>query len=148
MKEKSCAACHTTERWTTGAFDHSATTFPLAGRHAAVACASCHKELTTKGATLQYKKLATACQSCHQDKHQGQFAKDGATACESCHSADGWKRLRFDHETQSAFKLTGAHRNVACASCHRTETAGDATFVRYKPVPTACAACHTKGDRR
>jgi hypothetical protein len=147
MQEKSCDACHTTQRWSNGAFDHATTAFPLIGRHAVTACASCHKELAAAGAP-RYNKLATDCASCHKDAHQGQFAKDGSTACATCHTPAGWSALVFDHEKQSAFKLTGAHKNVACRACHRTETAGGVTLTRFKPLDGVCASCHAKGGPR
>lgn len=145
MKDQSCGACHTTDRWTNAKFDHAATAFPLSGKHATVVCGDCHKEIASKGAVLQYKKVSTECASCHKDVHQGQFTKNGRTACETCHSSAGWRTLLFDHETQSTFHLTGAHKNVACRACHHEETAGTSTFIRFTPVSGACASCHAKG---
>ena len=43
-----CGACHTTAGWTQlktpPDFNHTTTAFPLAGRHAGVACVACHPE--------------------------------------------------------------------------------------------------------
>jgi len=50
---------------------------------------------------------------------------------------------RFDHNRDAAFSLKGAHANVPCARCHRS-VAGPSgkPVVIYRPVPTACEACH------
>jgi hypothetical protein len=148
MKLQSCGACHSTVRWSATSFDHAKTAFPLAGKHARTACVSCHTEVRGLGANQprQFKKIPTACVSCHPDRHLGQFAVAGVTRCESCHGAEGWKPGLFNHETQSKFSLTGGHRTVPCGSCHRSEQAGDSTFVRYKPLATECASCHNPGS--
>ncbi len=145
MKESSCDACHTTERWQNARFDHSTTTFPLTGRHVNVACIDCHKEESAARKSLQYKKIPTDCQSCHKDIHRAQFATGGQTQCQTCHASAGWRQLAFDHETQSTFKLTGAHKNVQCQACHRQESADTTTFTRFKPMSGECVSCHVKG---
>jgi hypothetical protein len=43
-----CTTCHSTATWRTKNFNHARTAFPLAGKHAAVDCASCHKQPATK----------------------------------------------------------------------------------------------------
>ena len=119
-----CAACHTTDTWKGVTFDHSQTAFPLTGAHEKVVCASCHVNNVFKG-------TPTACVSCHADPevHRGQFGTD----CVACHTTSTWKGVTFDHN-QTAFRLTGAHSKVACASCHVNNV--------YKGTPTACVSCH------
>ena len=130
------------------AFDHALTGFTLEGRHARVACETCHDgrrvqnqaAIARGGANLSrtFLGLGTACASCHADPHAGQFAKRG---CVDCHSQDQWKPpSRFDH-ARSAFPLTGAHGKVACAGCHPAAAPGKPQ--RFKGTPFAtCASCH------
>lgn len=148
MKGGSCETCHSTVAWKTSQFDHASLTgFPLEGKHATVACSDCHKELL-EGASRAFRKLSQACESCHRDAHAGQFAVAGATGCDRCHSARGaWNRLVYDHRT-SAFVLDGAHATIECGACHRKESIGGTTVVRYKPLPTRCESCHGAKERR
>jgi len=180
MREGGCASCHSADGWKKTAFAHGTlTSFPLEGKHAAATCESCHKEVAGRSAGARhFAKLAAACESCHKDEHRAQFAAGGATDCARCHSAVGWKPVNFDHETKSAFHLSGAHAKVRCESCHRRETvtglttaAGDRagattddattggattsgpttsgpTFTRYKPLSSSCESCHQTGERR
>jgi cytochrome c553 len=53
----------------------------------------------------------------------------------------------FDHERDARFPLGQAHAKVACAGCHEVERVGERELVRYRPLDTACAACHgTQAD--
>ncbi len=140
MALKSCAQCHATTTWSMRSFDHASTGFALSGRHAVVACGQCHKP-DARG-VVQYSGVPQACASCHADVHRGQFTKNGSVECQACHTPQAWTSLLFDHERQSTFSLTGAHRRVACAGCHRPERAGDTVFVRFKPLAAGCETCH------
>lgn len=140
-----CEACHTVDSWRQVKFDHAQTRYPLAGSHARVACAKCHRVPAQAGAEAKLKLsgLATTCEGCHRDPHQGQFARAGKPAsCERCHTTDTVKATRFDHARDSAYALDGAHIRLACSACHKPETRGGVTFVRYKPLPTKCSGCH------
>jgi hypothetical protein len=143
MADLSCRRCHSTSDWKTLSFDHVSTKFQLVGKHLSVPCADCHKEQVVSGVrSTKYQGVSTECQSCHKDVHFAQFARDGETKCTICHSPVSWHTLLFNHETQSAFQLTGAHKNVPCRSCHKEEKVSGQTFVRYKPLPTKCESCH------
>lgn len=143
----SCLSCHTMASWKQRTFDHAKTAFPLTGSHQQVACASCHPARSdpTLAADPDRRFLALkgikhqTCASCHKDPHQGSF---GAT-CQQCHSTAGWKqgaRANFDH-SRTGFPLTGQHRQVACASCHKTrDAAGAVTF--QKMAHGKCSDCH------
>lgn len=121
--QKACISCHTTTAWKPLAkLDHSI--FPLTGQHQKVACASCHPNGQFKG--IQHQ----SCASCHKDPHQGRF---GAT-CQQCHSTAGWKTAGFDH-SRTGFPLTGQHKTVACASCHKS---GKFTKLAHQ----RCTDCH------
>lgn len=129
---KQCETCHNSVAWRSDVrFDHGLTNYPLIGLHVPVACESCHKDQEFSGAP-------TACSACHSkdDTHQGRFT----SRCESCHSANGWRRVAFDHGKQTKFPLTGAHAKVACYTCHQSRNVVDAS------LPTNCYSCHKKQD--
>lgn len=140
MSGRSCAQCHSTSTWDMRSFDHGSTRFPLVGRHAVTACSGCHRP--DASGVVQYVGTPADCASCHADIHRGQFTKNGRTPCTACHTPSGWTDLLFQHDQQSSFALTGAHRQVACGGCHRPERSGDTLFVRFKPLSTACESCH------
>jgi hypothetical protein len=145
MKEKSCGNCHITTGWKNASFDHSITAFPLTGRHKNVGCAKCHKDSDTISGKVIFKKIPSDCESCHTDLHVGQFSESGKTNCFNCHTAEGWRSLIFNHETQSRFKLTGKHKNVSCLSCHAKGKNGESQFIQFKPLDISCESCHQKG---
>ncbi len=127
-----CADCHTGATWREARFDHDkATRFPLAGKHAKVACAACHSE-------ARYKGTPTKCAACHRlnDVHGGRFG----ARCETCHAPAGWRGIVFDHARDTRFPLAGAHKAAPCAACHGERIGGP-----EKP-PTRCVACHEKDD--
>ena len=145
-----CASCHAGTRWRPSTFDaarHARTPFPLQGKHASAACEACHPVQHRPRPTGEvvafrpFRGRERACKSCHQDPHQGQFASTLASAdCTACHDAGEktWRVTSFAHE-RTRFPLQAAHAQVACARCH-TPQAGQP--VRYRPLETACAACH------
>ena len=137
-----CVTCHADHAGTEGelrpfdqkGFDHTAnTSFPLDGRHESLAlqCAACHK-------VRSFLTASTACVSCHTDVHKGSLG----TNCQTCHSTKAafkGSSAQFDH-TKAAFQLVGAHKTVACASCHANNV--------YKGVRFAsCTDCHTDRHR-
>ncbi len=142
-----CRACHSTKTWhELQGFDHEATDFPLEGAHRAVQCGQCHKpdNLTTDMKNVVYRSAPKQCSGCHEDIHGGQFTTGTQPAdCARCHKVLKWRPSTFDHNTQSTYKLDGAHREVRCALCHTTtkEVAGK-VVVFYKPTPRECSACH------
>lgn len=131
---RQCESCHTDKAWKVAAFDHARTRFALTGRHLAAACKDCH-------ATPRYKDTQRECSACHakQDKHKLKFG----AACESCHNTRAWVISNFDHNKRSTYKLDGAHRKVACESCHtRPAPAGQ----HVAPIGNACVSCHAADD--
>jgi hypothetical protein len=139
----SCLSCHTMASWRPPAkFDHARTAFPLSGQHQKVACASCHPSKTLPGGQdfLLFKGIRhQRCSDCHKDPHQGKF---GAT-CQQCHSTAGWRTgalAGFDH-ARTGFPLTGQHRSLACASCHKPK-AGSKEPVFSKMAHQRCTDCH------
>jgi hypothetical protein len=136
---------------------------PLARPHAALEgslqCAQCHGN--------RKEALPGQCVACHREigwllsQRRGLHAREGRTACASCHpdhaGADfalvSWTAdsLRaFDH-LRTGWALEGAHGQVACARCHRTEfRLGEAARRLPGPQPSPgwvglereCTACH------
>jgi class III cytochrome C family protein len=142
-----CDACHSLEGFAParyGIAEHERTRFPLRGAHLAVPCAACHRA-TAAGAAkgdVAFRVKADACATCHEDQHAGQFARAaGGAECKRCHDVASWKIPSFDHR-RTRFTLEGAHERTPCAGCHRVESIGRTRTVRYRPVETACRACH------
>ena len=131
---------------------HKETQFPLTGGHIAVACSDCHKPVP-KGSTtpIKFHFDDRSCTVCHEDPHHGEFKAQmeakrpngSAAGCEACHTTVKWNELiHFDHAT-TKFPLTGSHRGVACADCHRPP-AMEVTLknVDFKAAPKLCSGCH------
>jgi hypothetical protein len=161
---RTCDACHGVEGWTPVRYeleDHARGKYPLEGAHRAAACAGCHPKdpqaasrvpaavrarLTAMGRPVRAAEArirvehAADCRTCHKDPHAGQFeARLKQRGCEACHQVASWRRLAFDHGKDSRWPLEGKHAKAACGSCHRP---GEGGTVRYRPLETACAACH------
>lgn len=145
-----CTSCHTTAGFAqiaSGTFDHARTRFPLLGRHAAVACASCHRPGQPRA--MVYAR----CADCHADRHAGQLARR-ADGCLSCHDVDGFVPARFTPEdhAKAGHPLTGAHLAVPCDACHREVTTSSipgavtrgapARTEQFRFASTGCVACH------
>jgi hypothetical protein len=130
---KDCLNCHGEGSWKKDVkFDHALSRFPLQGKHADAKCEDCHK-------TKLYKDAPVACSGCHSDKtsHDGRLG----TNCAQCHTVAGWKSARFDHDSQTKFKLTGRHATTTCYGCHK------ARHVQSAALPTSCYNCHKSQDR-
>ncbi len=145
-RPEGCEACHSTQSWRElRHFDHESTRFSLVGAHRALECAACHRppNLERNLLNVDFKSAPLSCEGCHKDTHAGQFRHgDAVTACMECHNSTKWRPSLFDHE-KTTFSLKGAHQKVGCANCHvlmKSVNGKDVLF--YKPVPTACAACH------
>jgi len=66
-REEDCTSCHSVTKWSSGAFNHDATAFPLDGSHIRVRCVQCHnQEKETDGKTIRiYRGTPTECTKCH-----------------------------------------------------------------------------------
>jgi hypothetical protein len=160
--ENRCDQCHTTTSFKPDTFSverHAKTQFPLAGKHAAVACRDCHKPLAD---TRQFHFADRSCNSCHKDPHQTKLS------CETCHTPQQWKPAgSFDH-VSTGFRLDGGHVKVQqCVQCHPAskDSAPAAGSIAAKglgsrtdagnPLPGApvfahtpkvCSGCHAPKD--
>jgi hypothetical protein len=145
--EWTCISCHTQDAWEdVSIFDHSATAFALTDAHRTIGCIQCHRS-TAQQAGIQgvtFSSAPTSCAGCHLDVHGRQFdSAGGTTRCESCHTAIDWLRsLRFDHNRDSSFALTGAHEAVPCRLCHSEQRQAGGAITVYRGTPTRCEACH------
>lgn len=131
-QDNECDRCHNQESWSTDVFfDHDLTNFPLIGQHAIVTCEECHLSNVYKGTKKD-------CVSCHksQDKHEQTLGPK----CASCHNPNSWKLWHFDHDTNSKFKLKGAHVGLSCRSCHQEPQKNELK------LPTDCFSCHYQDD--
>lgn len=122
-----CQSCHNTSRFEVAGGEkvHDLGFFELKGAHDQMDCQTCH----TADTNLQ--GLGPACGWCHEkdDIHLGAFGLE----CQDCHSQEAWFPSQFKHNT-TAFRLTGAHRFVACESCHVNQV--------YSGLPNDCYFCH------
>jgi hypothetical protein len=157
-----CERCHTVQGFLPARYevqDH--TSWPLRGAHEAVACSLCHRadpglearavpvrawiEARKRKDVISLAQFHPAgnnarCDACHTDPHGGQFQKRiRQSGCADCHTVASWVEVRFDHDRETRFALTGAHTGGACASCHLPDAAG---MVRYAGLAMACASCH------
>ncbi len=144
-----CQQCHDESSYHPSTFTlvrHQQTHFPLTGAHLAAACSDCHKQQPSLRAAV-YHFDRTDCTTCHTDPHGGRFrafgAKTSGDNCENCHVTKTWNDIsRFDHNA-TEFRLTGAHRSVECAACHRAPNLERKLLkVNFGTAPSQCEACH------
>ena len=128
---KKCASCHNEKSWSDISFDHDKTDFSLKGKHKKTNCNSCH-------INNKYAKTPKKCNTCHaiDDVHKGKNGKN----CSKCHNSRSWKTLKFNHDKDTDFKLTGRHKTQSCASCHPKNP--------YKvEIKKTCISCHQADDK-
>ena len=147
---QTCESCHAIETRDFGVvgFSHTATTFPLTGKHSPLACEACHKVETraypaATGTARRLTGIGTTCVSCHQDPHAGQL-KD---ACQTCHTVDSFHVTTYTHQHARRRRdfFTGRHVAAQCAACHKPmpSVVKTATPVVGYAIPTTCTTCHT-----
>ncbi len=158
IAKKDCTNCHepTATTFKIRPFDHATRTdYVLEGAHYHMAkCESCHVmvKMSFAGKTEDIRRYENTprreCFECHKDVHRGQFDLYGQERCIRCHKSSwSWKDDIFNHETQSRFKLEGAHAKVACDRCHIPVWAPDPVkiqvqVVQYRPLSMECRSCH------
>ncbi len=109
---------------------HDQFAFRLEGRHLGVACESCH----LKGV---YKGTPNKCFDCHWERRQDdRFRLQLGSQCEQCHRPVAWTAVRFDHGATTGMPLNGAHRQLACQSCHTNDN--------LRTANSSCVSCHLK----
>jgi hypothetical protein len=134
----SCTTCHTTERWTVvPGFDHSKTSFTLAGAHRTVACALCH--VSGVKSPLRFDR----CSACHVNVHRDSIKDD----CRACHTEETFRKGRFDHRERTGFPLDAKHAPLDCRKCHTSLPAEgiprtSKTVMDFGGLNRACVSCH------
>jgi len=111
-------------------FNHDSTNYKLVGAHRNASCEGCH------AAKVKFRKAPTGCIECHRkvEPHRGRLGE----RCDGCHTIVKWGQTKpFDHG-KTRFPLVGAHKDVACATCHTGEL--------YKDLPSSCISCHRLQD--
>jgi hypothetical protein len=149
-----CESCHVVDGFKPSTFTaelHSATRYPLAGKHVSVTCEKCHEN---KGEATDFHPKSGDCLACHRDAHQDQFAAAPyANKCESCHTLDGFHPSTFTvtRHRDSKFQLTGGHAATACVECHKPRVEANALGMAKLPgmdshqfrfSDTSCVTCH------
>ena len=127
---EACQDCHEPAGWKEIRFDHTATRFPLEGRHAEAACELCHPR-------QQFRETPTECVTCHRvdDVHRGRLG----AKCGDCHDARSFEKSRFDHAKETQFALRERHATLECRQCHVSNAATE-------KLDRACIACHAADD--
>ncbi len=133
-----CAVCHNVNSWHNVKFDHSKTKFTLLGKHKNVECSKCHFKNRNK---MTFEKISSKCTTCHEDFHNGQFKRDFSNKCSTCHGFENWKPSKFDH-SKTRFSLAGAHANVECSKCHKSEIVDGKKQIQFKYEEFSCETCH------
>ena len=136
-----CNVCHDENSFSQSSYSvaqHAQTAYPLLGKHATVACDTCHIK---KDEHTQFKMSFAACTDCHKDAHAGQFtASPYFNRCDSCHDLNGYTPSTFGSvaHAKTTFALSGAHAAVPCSGCHipkKEET-------QYHVAGAHCIDCH------
>jgi hypothetical protein len=109
---------------------HKATSFPLEGRHLAVACDACHLNKVTKG-------TPNKCEACHWERRQDDvYRLRLGSNCQQCHTPTSWTAVKWNHASATGMGLNGAHKILDCESCHRNR--------QFVATRTTCVDCHRK----
>lgn len=164
-----CSECHNTSKFSElKNFDHNQTQYKLTESHVKVQCSECHKPTdvirvlispntnkrinpngkNTLMPLMSFPHLKDReCNTCHADYHKDQLS----LKCDNCHTNTKWKDVKFDHNTQSVFKLLGLHAKKKCSECHKP-IPGQVTsykpnlvsrpLIRFKPLGQMCIDCH------
>lgn len=151
-----CIQCHDRRHFDPHAFTlehHQRTGMPLTGRHASTACEQCHL-VRDDGSPRRFAGTGSACGDCHQDAHDGFFTARHGTAvedCSRCHGTEAFRELAqggFDHQRDTGFRITGAHAQTDCESCHPRAHEPDRFGRRFGRVEAhfgayqGCVTCH------
>ncbi|MDH4099557.1 MAG: hypothetical protein OEV28_03150 [Nitrospirota bacterium] len=151
--DENCLKCHTMAGWRPKEgqqssellkFDHNRDSkFELEGAHKELKCDKCHKPDQARKELRIFKPLKhERCLDCHRDEHREQLGTD----CLKCHTTSAWTEtkggLKFKHNKDSKYELKGAHQEVKCDKCHKSNT-GKTYNRKFKPIKHAeCLDCH------
>ena len=164
-KTNECSSCHSDHNgkefelvyWPKNIenFDHEETGYSITGKHTDLTCAKCHTKENIKWKPIinwakkntqfpvldrTFLGLESTCNSCHTNIHEDSISND----CSSCHNTLGWENASndFDHN-RAKFLLTGAHKNVDCASCHPVQQDHPLKALKLTGIQfDNCTRCH------
>ena len=126
-------------------FNHQLARYPLQGKHARIDCEACHAVPLANASPdlrIKYREVPfQTCDACHPNIHETADYSD----CLKCHDQEGWngKNLRFVHNRDSSYLLTGKHIDASCDDCHpRTCDPNENPVIFYIETPIACIGCH------
>jgi len=137
-------------------FNHIDTGWPLTGSHRDLDCSNCHKAKRKGTNRPTYLGNDSRCIACHDNIHGSQKKK--FQTCQSCHGTKTWEprsQLKFNHNTDTRYDLTGSHKNVTCFDCHKTKKWTGLAFGTCKDCHTDphkgsfgtdCQSCHNTGS--
>ena len=144
MAKQSCRSCHSEDGWNVAmkkTFNHDLTGFRLAGKHANIPCAKCHKP--AEGATFSSTFLIRhrGCTDCHADYHLGEFAASNDNNCADCHTLEKFSPSLYTLalHNKGRFPLAGGHLAVPCQACHQKKGTKPA---RFHFADLRCETCH------
>jgi hypothetical protein len=109
------------------AFDHVRTGFLLEGKHASIACESCHS-------SPNFAAVPRTCSECHNGLlAEGMGFRHIPTSipCDQCHTPLDWRTSRFDHTSVVA----------GCVRCHNNFLAPGKTL-NHPITDEVCETCH------
>lgn len=123
---------------------HLASTFPLAGAHAAIACEECHSDTFGRG----FVRAAGACLKCHADDYdsaaitsidhvQAGFDQE----CQRCHVPSTFQGGRFEAHDACFYLSAGPHAAITCSGCHDS-LQGATVSGRCDTQTARCTSCH------
>lgn len=141
-KDANCKSCHTEHKGRdadiikldTLTFNHNDTDFRLRFSHQTAQCTECHAK------DKKHREAPHECLTCHKkvNPHKHPKAKqDLFLNCHTCHRESKWNDMIFDHN-KTNYKLTGAHKEALCVSCHAKD--------QYTDTPDRCVSCHKQND--
>jgi len=160
-KDKGCLTCHGEHKgkkfqiFDLDQVKHNQLKLKLTGSHQPVKCEKCHQakyqdkraaKLTIDGKLKKsagFLGLEPQCESCHGKPHGEQFK---SKTCSDCHTDRAWKITKFDHETQSDFKLRGKHTRLTCRACHKKDKKNP-KVVPFQNIEHQCSTCHNDPHR-
>lgn len=153
IKGQDCFKCHSEHhgrtfemiRFDQDNFNHALTGYKLEGAHVKVDCRSCHQpdniiDYEIREIANTYLGLTSECLLCHDDYHQNTLS----AKCTNCHTYDAFSPAsKFDHDTDTRFKIVGKHINLECAQCHHQNDGMDTTSGIFEGVAFEdCNSCH------
>ncbi|MCE9578491.1 MAG: hypothetical protein K8W52_35520 [Deltaproteobacteria bacterium] len=158
---RACAECHVATDWrdTETLARHARSRMPLTGAHALLDCTACHRRTGER----QWSDVPSQCFACHERDYRAATTHPNHVAptdpithaptppfsreCSQCHSTVTWASAVADGTLTGGLTIggapanhdarfvisTGAHRGLACDSCHRDLA---------RPAQVACTGCH------